>query len=203
MAHINRRYIDSHWLTFVVRGVISILFGWVTLFHSNNSFPTIISFIGLFLLCLCIVEFLNALHRTKTKSGWVISVVVALFDIITALFLIFAPDNLTWYLITIAAYTIVRGIAEIVIGFRTTVDPTDRFIWILTGVCGTIMGIVILNSGSLDANSFVRFFGAYLLIFGVSSLIYGVDNRHQKLEDHYARVEAAKHRKSQKTSKKK
>lgn len=203
MAHINRKYIDSHWLTFVVRGVISVLFGWITLFHSNSSFPTIISIVGLFLICLCIIEFVNALHRTKTKSGWIVSIVVALFDLITALLLIFAPENLTWHLVTIAAYTIVRGVAEIVIGFRTTVDPTDRFIWILTGICGTIMGIVILNSGSLDINSFVRFFGAYLLIFGVSSLIYGVDNRHQKLEDHRARVEAAKHRKNQKTTKKK
>ena len=198
MAHINRKYIDSHWLTFVVRGVVSVLFGWITLFHSNSSFPTIISIVGLFLICLCIIEFVNALHRTKTKSGWVVSIVVALFDLITALLLIFAPESPTWHLVTIAAYTVVRGVAEIIIGFRTTVDPTDRFIWILTGICGTIMGIVILNSGSLDINSFVRFFGAYLLIFGVSSLIYGVDNRHQKLEDHYARSEAAKRKKATK-----
>ncbi len=204
MAYINRKYIDSHWLTFAIRGVIAILFGWITLFHSNNSFPTIISLVGLFLICLCIIEFVNALHRTKTKSGWVVSIIVALFDATTALFLIFAPQIITWHLVILAIYTIVRGIAEIVIGFRTTIDPTDRFIWILTGVCGTIMGIVILNSGSLDINSFVRFFGAYLLIFGVSSLIYGFDNRHQKIEDKKARSEAAKKRKkTKKTSKKK
>ncbi|MBR3368423.1 DUF308 domain-containing protein [Candidatus Saccharibacteria bacterium] len=203
MVHINRRYIDSHWLTFVIRGVVAVLFGWVTLFHSNNSFPTIVSIIGLFLISLCIIEFVNALHRTKTKTGWVISILVALFDATAALFLILAPGDLTWHLVTIALYTIIRGVAEIVIGFRTTVDPTDRFIWILTGVCGTIMGIVILNSGSIDINSFVRFFGAYLLIFGVSSLIYGVDNRHQKLEDKKARSESAKARKTKKTAKKK
>ncbi len=203
MAHINRKYIDSHWLTFVIRGIVAVLFGWITLFHSNNSFPTIISIIGLFLISLCIIEFVNALHRTKNKSGWIVSIAVALFDAAAALLLIFAPGNLVWHLVIIAIYTIIRGIAEIVIGFRTTVDPTDRFIWILTGVCGTIMGIVILNSGSIDVNSFVRFFGAYLLIFGISSLIYGVDNRHQKLEDRKARSEAAKSRKTKKSSKKK
>lgn len=109
---------------------------------------------------------------------------------------------MVWQLSTLAAYTVIRGIFELVIGFRTTVDPTDRFIWVLTGIAGIIFGIVILNSGHLMNIDFVRFFGAYLFIFGVSSLIYGVHNRSQKLEDREARAEAAKAARKTKATKK-
>ena len=69
-------------------------------------------------------------------------------------------------------------------------DPTDRFIRVLAGVMGCIMGLVIINAGSFELMTFVRFFGAYLLVVGVTSMIYGVHNRAQKIEDKIARSEA-------------
>ncbi|MBQ2660267.1 DUF308 domain-containing protein [Candidatus Saccharibacteria bacterium] len=205
MAHINRRYIDSHWLIFALRGVLAVIFGWVALFHSNNSLSSIIALMGVFLLSLSVIEFFNALHRACKKTGWIVSVAVALVDVAAALLLLLTLDqSVTWHLIVVAIYTFTRGIFEILIGFRTTIDPTDRFIWVLTGICGAVMGIVIFNANVLASTTFIRFFGAYLLVLGISSLIYGIHNRSQKIEDHVARLEAAKSRKkSSKSSKKK
>lgn len=202
MAHINRKYIDSHWLIFSISGVISIIFGWLTLFNSSAEVSSSISLIGIYLLVLSVIEFFNALHRAHKKDGWLISVLVAMFDSIAALFLLFTLDGShATQLITIAAFTFIRGVAEIIIGFRTTVDPTDRFIWIISGICGSVMGLVILNSAQLGENLFIRFFGSYALVFGLSSLIYGIHNRSQKIEDLVARREAAANRKSKKSAK--
>jgi len=41
----------------------------------------------------------------------------------------------------IAGYTIVRGVLEIMIGLKSVDDKTDKFIWILLGICGAIMGL--------------------------------------------------------------
>ena len=103
---------------------------------------------------------------------------------------------------TLEAYTVIRGIFELVIGFRTTVDPTDRFIWVLCGVCGIVFGFVIFNSGHLANVDFIRFFGAYMMILGVSSLIYGIHNREQRIEDREARSLAAREAKKKKSTKK-
>lgn len=188
MAHINRKYIDSHWLIFTIRGVIALLFGWVALFSMRQDFSSLISLVGIFLLSLSIIEFINALHRAYKKTGWAVSVSLAIADAVVALALLFTlTQTATWHLYIVAAYTFLRGFFEIVSGFRTTVDPTDRFIWILCGMCGAIMGIVILNSSEF----FVRFFGAYLIILGVCSLVYGVHNHAQQLEDRAARKESA------------
>lgn len=188
MAHINRKYIDSHWLIFVIKGLIALGFGAVALFDMRRDLTSMISLVGVFLLSLSIIEFINALYRAHMKTGWAVSVCLAVTDAVVALALLFTLNqSASWHLFLIAGYTLLHGIFEIISGFRATVDPTDRFIWVFSGMIGSIMGIVILNSGEF----FVRFFGAYLLIFGTCSLFYGVHNRSQKLEDHAARREAA------------
>lgn len=203
MAHIKRKYIDSHWLVFIFQGAIALLFGCLTLFTSDSTSSGLVPVIGIFLLALAIVEFANSIYRSYNRQGWVVSTAVAVFDALFGVLLLFmVNEGMTWHLVLIAAYTLLRGIFELVIGFRTTVDPTDRFIWCLCGLCGLVFGIVIFNSGHLARVDFVRFFGAYMLIIGVSSLIYSVHNREQQREDRIARSEAARSAKiSQKTEK--
>lgn len=203
MAHIKRKYIDSHWLVFMFQGGIALIFGCLTLFTSGESSTGLIPMIGILLLALAIVEFANSLYRSHRKHGWLVSTLVALFDAGVGLALLFMMnEGMVWHLSLLAAYTAIRGIFEIFIGFRTTVDPTDRFIWVLCGICGVVFGFVIFNSGHLANVDFIRFFGAYMMILGVSSLIYGIHNREQKIEDREARSLAAKEAKKNKTSNK-
>lgn len=198
MAHIKRKYIDSHWLVFVFQGAIALLFGCLTLFTSDKSPSNLVPIIGLFLLAIAIVEFANSIYRSYNRQGWLVSTAVAVFDAVFSMLLLFTSDHgMAWQLVLLALYTILRGIFEILIAFQTTVDPTDRFIWALCGLAGIVFGLVIFNSGHLENVDFVRFFGAYMLILGVCSLIYSFDNRQQQREDRLARSEAAK--KSQKT----
>lgn len=193
MAHINRRFIDRHWLVFIIRGIMAIGFGFLAMFGAMSDINTVISVIAILLLFMGIVDSCSALYASVKKHGWFNSVIDALIDVVAALVLLFfAKDNLVASLITIAVYTIISGLIDIFHGFLSTVDPTDRFIRILAGVLGCIMGFVILNAGTFEITTFIRFFGAYMLVVGVSSLIYGVHNRSQEIEDKIARSEARK-----------
>lgn len=193
MAHIKRKYIDSHWLVFIFQGAIALLFGCATLFTGDSSSTSLVPIVGISLLALAVVEFANSIYRSYNRQGWGVSTGIALFDALFGLLLLFViNEGMVWHLVLVSIYTILRGIFEIVIAFRTTVDPTDRFIWALCGVCGIVFGIVIFNSGHLANVDFVRFFGAYMMILGVSSLIYSIHNRDQQREDRQARSEAAK-----------
>lgn len=204
MAHIKRKYIDSHWLVFIIQGIIALGFGCVALFTASQSSLSLIPVIGIELLLLAVVEFANSLYRSRNQHGWLAATAVALFDtIFGVLFLVLANKEMVWHLALVSAYTIFRGIFELLLAFRTTVDPTDRFIWSLCGFCGLVFGIVILNSGHLTNIDFIRFFGAYMLILGVSSLIYGAHNRSQYIEDREARIDAAKSSKSSSRNRKK
>lgn len=203
MAHINRRYIDKHWFVFIIRGLMAAVFGFLALFGLMTDFEIVISVVSIFLLLMGIVDSVSALYASVKKHGWINSVIDALVDIAAALALLFfARNNIVTGLVIIAVYTIVSGLIDIFHGFLSTVDPTDRFIRVLTGVLGCIMGIVILNAGEFEIMTFIRFFGAYMLIVGVTSMIYGVHNRAQNIEDKIARSQARKAKTAKKTVKK-
>lgn len=201
---VKRKYIDSHWLVFMFQGVIALFFGCLTLFTSDDSSVCgMMPMVGIFLFALAVVELANAIYRSRRHDGWLVSVLIAAFDAIFGIAILLISDKpMAWQLSLVAAYTLLRGCFEILLGFRTTVDPTDRFIWLLCGACGIIFGFAIFNAGHLPNIDFLRFFGAYMIILGVSSLIYGRHNREQKIEDREARSLAAKKVKDQKTSKK-
>ena len=197
MAKINRRYIDKHWLVFLIRGSLVVLFGCYLLFMGLRNVENAVAIISVFLLFMGIIDAVSALYNSTKKHGWINSIVDALVDVATAVFLlVFANGDLITSLIVLSVYTIASGVIDICHGFLSTVDPTDRFIRILAGVGGCVIGAVILNAGSFEIMTFVRFFGTYMLIVGITSLIYGIHNRAQNIEDKVARRAAYKNKKT-------
>ena len=193
MAKINRRFIDKHWFVFIIRGALALGFGCFTLFGNLNNFGNAIATISILLLFMGIIDSIGALYSSVKKHGWINAIIDAVIDVVAALALLFfAQNDLITSVIILSVYTIASGIIDIFHGFLSTVDPTDRFIRILAGACGCVMGIIILNSGEFEITTFIRFFGAYMLIVGVTSMIYGVHNRSQNIEDKIARKQAKK-----------
>lgn len=204
MAHINRRYIDKHWLVFILRGLLAVVFGFMALFGGMVDVENMVAMISVFLLIMGIIDSVGALYNSVKKRGWVTSIIDAIVDVLAALMLLFfARGDLVSSMVILSIYTLISGLIDIFHGFLSTVDPTDRFIRILAGMFGCVMGVVILNAGSFEIMTFIRFFGAYMLIVGVTSLIYGAHNRAQKTEDLIARSQSAKKRTAIKKSAKK
>lgn len=193
MAHINRKYIDKHWFIFIIRGLLAGVFGFLLLFGGLADLGGVIAMISIFLLLMGIVDSAGALYNSTKKHGWFNSIIDALIDILAALSLLFfARGSLVTSLVIISIYVFISGIIDIFHGFLSTVDPTDRFIRILAGVLGCLMGLVIINAGNFEVMTFIRFFGVYMLIVGITSMIYGAHNRAQNIEDKIARKESKK-----------
>lgn len=186
------KYIDSHWGIFALQGIVALLFGWFALFTNSSDIQTLVIIVGSVLLSLGIIELLNLLARTCTKKTWGVSLTMAILEVSAGLALLFTYEqNVAWHLIVIAAYTILRGIFEIILGLKAIDDLTDKFIWVLTGVCACIMGVVILNTGHLGNIPFIKYFGSYMMVFGVVNLIYSVHN-HEQGKDYRSEKLAAK-----------
>ncbi len=193
MSIIKKNYIDSHWLVFGLDGIIALLFGWYIMFTSQRNLSTLIVVAGITMLCMGVVEICNLIHRTVQKETWGFSLAIALIEIIGAIALICTINsNPAWALGILAGYTLCRGLFEIIIGLKAIDDDTDKFIWVLCGVCGSILSFVIFNSGHFAVHTFLQFFGAYMMIFGLCNLIYGVHNRNQAKEYHEERSAIAK-----------
>lgn len=191
MAKINRRFIDKHWMVFLVRGGMAAAFGIFALFCGAGNIDGTVAIISMLLLFMGIVDAVGALYSSTKKHGWFNSVIDSLVDVVAAILLLFVTTgNLANCVLVLSIYTIISGAIDIFHGFLSTVDPTDCFIRVLAGICGCVIGIVILNAGNFEISTFIRFFGAYMMIVGTTSLIYGVHNRAQNMEDRAARSES-------------
>ncbi|MBQ9020176.1 DUF308 domain-containing protein [Candidatus Saccharibacteria bacterium] len=189
----KRSYIDSHWLVFAIQGVISILFGWYIMFTEDKNIDTLVAVLATTLLALGIIEMFNVIYRNRMQHTWYLNLAIALIEIAVALTLLFTMSlGPAFQLVVIAAYTICRGLFEILIGLKSIDDSTDKFIWLVCGICGVIIGFVVLNSGHFAETAFLQFFGTYMMIFGLGCVIYGVHNRSQVQEYHLARSAAGK-----------
>ena len=196
MAKINRKYIDKHWVVFILRSVLAGVFGLLLLFGGPTDMENVMVEISIFLLMMGIIDSVSALYNSTKKRGWFNSVIDAGIDIVAAVVLLFfAKNNLATSVVILSIYTLLSGVIDVFHGFLSTVDPTDRFIRVLAGMCGCVVGIVILNAGNLEISTFIRFFGTYMLIVGVTSAIYGVHNRSQNIEDKVARKQSRKKKK--------
>lgn len=184
-----RRFIETHWLFFAFQGIISVLFGAFILFTNITVVQSLVAIIGVSLLCLGVIEIFSMLYRKHYGNSLALSLILAASEVIIAMMLLFTQDyNMAWALTLLAIYTIGRGVLELILAFTAVTDKTDRFMWATCGVCGAIIGIVILNSGGfLDQTAFTKFFSAYMMIYGVTNLFYGIHNRNELAEQKEAR----------------
>ena len=179
-----RKYIESHWVIYAFQGIISLLFGAGMLFAGSDSVSSLIAICGITLLSLGIIETFNLLYRKHFGGSLTLSLILAIAEVIVALMLLLTKDyNMVWPLALLAIYTIGRGVLEIILSFTSITDYTDQFMWVVCGICGAIIGVVILNAGAfVDPTTFIKFFGSFMMIYGVTNLFYGIHNRNELAE---------------------
>lgn len=177
----KRKYIESHWLVYAFQGLISLLFGWFVMFTGLKDLASLTGVVGTTLLCLGVIEFFNLLYRKHYGGSLIISLIMAITEVAIALVMLFTQNReMVFPLVLLAIYTIGRGVLEIFLAFTSLTDKTDKFMWAVCGICGCVIGVVILNSGSfVDTTTFVKFFGTYMMIYGITNLIYGIHNKNE------------------------
>lgn len=194
-----RKYIESHWLIFALQGIVGLLFGWFVMFTNMDTVSTLVIVAGATLLALGVIDAANLIYRKRRQQNWGFAFMLMVLNLAIGLTLLFTKDlNVAWALGLLAGYTIFCGVFEILIGFKSLSDPTDRFMWIVCGICACILGFVVLNSGHFEnPTTFIKFFGTYTMIYGITTLIYAVHNKNELAEEKEARRLARERRKKE------
>lgn len=160
----------------LLSGALALSLGVFTLMTNISSIPALSVVIGIGLLILGIFELIGLLSSKRSAAEFTFSLMHSAPIIVIAILMLGNYDkNMAWSLILLAIFAIGRGVVEILTAFATLEDKLDRFIWLVCGAIGVILGIVVLNSGNFaDQTAFLRFFSTYLMVYGVSLLTYSV-----------------------------
>jgi len=172
------KYVESHWMIFILQGIIALLAGAYLMFTKNDSVPQLVMTVGSVLIGLAVIEVLNITIRHRRQHGWGIPFAVALFEAVVGTTMILASDQShVVHIALLAGYTLIRGITSIIVGFVSFNNMVDRFFWVACGMTGSIIAFIIFADAGLSETTFVKVFGIFLMVLGLTNTFFAIHSR--------------------------
>ena len=208
MSNKKTKFVESHWLTFAMKGAISVVAGLCLMFAPKNDLSMMTQIVGWTMFGLAFIEIANVLYRTRRSHNWGFPLLLGAIELFIAVALLYTidpnaktADELTWLRITyLSAYVVFASIVTIAMGFASFDNITDRFMWVVNGMIGCILAFMMFGGTTLGAEAHIAIFGSYLMVNGLTDLFFGVHSKEELLSS-YNRKPATK-KETAKTTKK-
>ncbi len=186
----TKKFIESHWLTFAMKGVISIVAGLCMMFATGGDTEILIKIVGWTMVGLGVIEIANMIHRSRRQHNWGFPLFLGLLEIGIAISVLCTSlpgigsfeQIVPWRISILSGYVLFASIATIIIGFGSFTNMTDRFMWIVNGMLGCVLAFVMFAGSGLSPTTHIELFGTYLMINGITDLFFGIHSRDQAIE---------------------
>ena len=189
MSTNRRKYIESHWMVFAVKGAIALIAGLFLTLTNKTDTTYLAKLVGFAMMGLGIIEIFNTINRKRLEHNWGMSLAIGVVELLIAICMLFTLNtgleegwNVLIRIPLLSFYMLVAAILSIFIGFTCFKDDTDKFMWIIDGIIGSILAFVALGGSGLSDNTHIKMFGTYLLVRGLVELIFGIHSR-EELQD--------------------
>jgi uncharacterized membrane protein HdeD (DUF308 family) len=160
------------WSTWVIRGIVSILFGVLTIFRPGISIALIVVLYGIFALCDGALLLAFAFRTDGRKSPYVWRGLVSIAAGLLALFLPGLTALSLYFLI--GAWAIVAGITELVVAAQVRKDGLNVGGLVFAGVLAIACGIALLALPQFGAVALIGLIAGFAIVEGVALISAGV-----------------------------
>lgn len=193
------KFVESHWLTFAMKGAISVVAGLCLMFAPKNDLSLMTQIVGWTMFGLAFIEIANVLYRTRRSHNWGFPLLLGAIELFIAVALLYTvdpnattADELNWLRITyLSAYVVFASIVTIAMGFASFDNITDRFMWVVNGMIGCILAFMMFGGTTLGAEAHIAIFGSYLMVNGLTDLFFGVHSKEELLSSYNRKPAAA------------
>lgn len=173
------------WWTFILRGVLAILFGVIAFIAPPATIAALVLLFGAWALVDGAFDIVAALqHRTMDRSWW-LTILEGIVGIIVGVLALAFPDiAAASLLLLISAWSIVTGVIEIVLAIRLREQITGELWLAIAGVLSIVFGVLLFLFPAAGALTIVWIIGAFAIAFGISMIILGWRLRgiHQRMQ---------------------
>ena len=88
MSKTTKKFIESHWLTFAMKGAISVVAGMCLMFANGWNTEILIHIVGWTMIGLGLIELINMVHRSHKQANWGFPLFLGLLEIAIAIVLL-------------------------------------------------------------------------------------------------------------------
>ena len=203
----KRKFIESHWLTFAIKGVISLIAGICVLLSFKGDVNYLTRIVGWTMVGLSVIELSNCVHRKRRSQNIGFALFLGVLELFMAIALLvanipgIAETDLVWLrIIILSGYTLFASVVTIIMGLKGFDNMTDRYMWVVNGMLGCVLALVMFADNGLSVMTHVKLFGTYLMINGLTDLFFGIHSKDELAELHAEK--AAKRSSAKKGAKK-
>jgi uncharacterized membrane protein HdeD (DUF308 family) len=161
-----------NWAWVLVRGVFTIVFGALAVFWPEITLLALIILFGAY----AVVDGFTAIAMgARRSSGRGVLVFMGALGVIAGLVALFWPGISALVLLyVIAIWAIVIGVGSIVSGFGLSRDAGGRWLFIISGLAGVVLGILLLAQPEKGAVTLVVTIGFFAIIWGFFTVFTAV-----------------------------
>lgn len=164
-----------NWGWVVLRGVLAIAFGALTLVYPGITLQVLVLLFGAFAFADGVFMLVSAIANRRGLPRWGVLVLGGLLGITIGLVTLLMPAITAVALLGfIAAWAILMGIAEIAAAIRLRQEITGEWLLVVTGLLAVAFGGFIIARPALGALAIVLWIGAYALISGALLVALGL-----------------------------
>ena len=169
-----KKLTEEVWWILVLSGILSIVFGFVALLWPGLTAETLVFLVALFTIIGGVIALVNALSNIVKDRLWWLSLLGAFVSLGIGVFLIRNPLITGSLLVILLAIIIfVQALYDLVIASYATKEE-GRWMWIITGIMGLIVAVVVMTNPVTAALAFVWVIGIYAIVHGVVNIGYAI-----------------------------
>jgi uncharacterized membrane protein HdeD (DUF308 family) len=161
-----------NWAWVLVRGVLTIIFGAMAVFWPGITLYVLIILFGAYAIVDGITAIVMGARRSRGRG---ILVVMGVVGVVAGLIALFWPGiSALALLYVIAIWAIISGLVSIVSGFGLSRDAGGRWLFVISGLAGVVLGILLLINPEEGAVALVVTIGFFAIIWGFFTVFTAV-----------------------------
>ena len=157
-----------NWALVAVRGVVALLFGLFAIARPGITLAALVILFGAFALVDGIFAVWSALFHRRGEPHWVALLIGGIAGVVIGVVTLFMPSITAIVLLYfIAAWAIIRGVAEIAMAIELRKVLTGEWLLALAGVLSVLFGLFLMAFPGPGALAVILWIGVWAVILGV------------------------------------
>lgn len=166
--------IAKTWWAFVLRGVLTILFGVAAIAQPQITAAVLVTLFGFFALIEGIAAAVQSFGIRKHEEDWWLMLVGGLIAAAIGGLTLFRPDvTILAIVLYIGVWAIVSGIVQVIFAVRVRKLVEGEGWLVLGGLLSVIAGLLLLFQPAMGAATLVTVLAVYAILFGLFVVVVG------------------------------
>jgi uncharacterized membrane protein HdeD (DUF308 family) len=170
----------GNWWTFVLRGIVAILFGLLCFILPGMALLTLVFMFGFYAIVDGVFAMIAAFHwaNAPTHRHWWVLLLSGFCSIIAGGIALFMPGLTAIALLyLISAWAIVSGVFALIAAIRLRQQIRGEWVYVVSGLLSVIFGALVALFPGAGALALIIWIGAYAVVLGVLLITLGVKLR--------------------------